>query len=58
MKISREIPRVQPQDQEESQGVRENHCSFFYYKVETKETLDSSIHYSLLERIQVHDVST
>ena len=31
---------------------------FFYYYVEAKETLDSSIHYSLLERIQVHDVST
>ena len=36
MKIFREILGVQPQDQEESQGVQENHRSYFTIKLKLK----------------------
>ena len=36
MKIFREILGVQPQDQEESQGVQENHRSYFTINLKLK----------------------
>ena len=36
MKIFRKIPRVQPHDQEESQGVQNNHCSYFTTNLKQK----------------------
>ena len=58
MKIFREILGAQPQDQEESQGVQENHRSYFTTNLKHKKPSAAASITLPLDGIQVHDVNT